>query len=324
MYLMSIYIYICYCDVHMSPALPVTFKQKLRNVIIEEGNTATLRCELSKPGHVVEWWRRGETLLRNGEKYHIRQRDVLIELRVTDVTPEDSDIYTCICGNAETTATLTVNALPITFKQKLKNLQVEEGHNVTLTCEVNKPGVPVEWTLAGEPLENDEKFQMKQRGSVLELMIRDAEPEDSGVYTCTSVPARFKVSLKSQEAEEGTDATLRCELSKRGAVVQWQRDGRPGGKYEMKQEGRLSKLVVYNVEESDAGTYTCKTKDSQSIAELTVQGKDDISGVTEQKRFFCKSVHSCSSDKISKCILQRPMSADVEEVSFKIVQSKQH
>ncbi|XP_024909236.1 obscurin, partial [Cynoglossus semilaevis] len=361
-------------------ALPVTFKQKLRNVIIEEGNTATLRCELSKPGHVVEWWRRGETLLRNGEKYHIRQRDVLIELRVTDVTPEDSDIYTCICGNAETTATLTVNALPITFKQKLKNLQVEEGHNVTLTCEVNKPGVPVEWTLAGEPLENDEKFQMKQRGSVLELMIRDAEPEDSGVYTCTcreqktkatvkvtAVPARFKVSLKSQEAEEGTDATLRCELSKRGAVVQWQRDGRalteetsrgkyemkvegkialmtivnvqpedagrygcvvgdekttaeikvkllpvtfkrelqplaakegasgvfccelskpgaavewrkgrvilkPGGKYEMKQEGRLSKLVVYNVEESDAGTYTCKTKDSQSIAELTVQG----------------------------------------------------
>lgn len=108
---MCIYIYITgsYCDVHMSPALPVTFKQKLRNVIIEEGNTATLRCELSKPGHVVEWWRRGEELLRNGEKYHIRQRDVLIELRVTDVTPEDSDIYTCICGNAETTATLTVN-----------------------------------------------------------------------------------------------------------------------------------------------------------------------------------------------------------------------
>lgn len=90
-------------------ALPVTFKQKLRNVLIEEGNTATLRCELSKPGHTVEWRKGGDELIRNGEKYHIRQRDMLIELRIFDVTPEDSNIYTCICGNVETTATLTVN-----------------------------------------------------------------------------------------------------------------------------------------------------------------------------------------------------------------------
>lgn len=39
----------------------------------------------------------------------MRQRDMLIELKIFDVAPEDSDIYTCICGNIETTATLTVN-----------------------------------------------------------------------------------------------------------------------------------------------------------------------------------------------------------------------
>lgn len=77
--------------------------------MIEEGNTATLRCELSKPGHSVKWRKRGTELIRNGEKYHMRQRDMLIELRICDVKPEDSDIYTCICGNIETTATLTVN-----------------------------------------------------------------------------------------------------------------------------------------------------------------------------------------------------------------------
>ncbi|XP_022616679.1 obscurin-like [Seriola dumerili] len=359
--------------------LPVTFKQKLRNVQIEEGNTATLRCELSKPGHTVEWRKRGDELIRNGEKYHIRQRDLLIELRIFDVTPEDSNIYTCICGNIETTATLTVNALPITFKQKLKNLQVEEGHNITLYCEISKPGVPVEWRLSGDLLENGEKYQIKQRASALELTIRDTVPEDSGVYTCVcreqktkatvkviAVPATFKVSLKSQEAEEGNSVTLRCELSKKGVPLQWQREGqelseelsqgkyqmkvegktalmtilsvqpedagkyscitgdekttaeikvkplpvtfkreiqrlvaregesgvfccelskpaapvewrkgrvilKPGEKYEMKQEGRLTKLVINNLEESDAGKYTCKTKDSQSTAELTVQ-----------------------------------------------------
>lgn len=98
-----------YLNIWSRSALPVTFKQKLRNVLIEEGNTATLRCELSKPGHGVEWRKRGNELIRNGEKYHMRQKDMLIELRISDVTPEDSDIYTCICGNIETTATLTVN-----------------------------------------------------------------------------------------------------------------------------------------------------------------------------------------------------------------------
>lgn len=34
---------------------------------------------------------------------------MLVELRIFDVTLEDSDVYTCICGNAETTATLSVN-----------------------------------------------------------------------------------------------------------------------------------------------------------------------------------------------------------------------
>ena len=78
-------------------------------MLIEEGNTATFRCELSKPGHTVEWRKRGGDLIRTGEKHHIRQRDMLMELRILEVTPDDSDIYTCICGNIETTATLTVN-----------------------------------------------------------------------------------------------------------------------------------------------------------------------------------------------------------------------
>lgn len=94
---------------HASSALPVTFKQKLRNVLIEEGSTAALRCELSKPGRDVEWRKSGNELIRSGEKYQMRQRDMLIELKIFDVTPEDSDIYTCISGNIETTATLTVN-----------------------------------------------------------------------------------------------------------------------------------------------------------------------------------------------------------------------
>lgn len=87
----------------------MAFKQKLKNVLIEEGNTAVFRCELSKAGHSIEWWKAGNQVIRNGDKYQTRQRDTLLELRIVDVMPDDSNIYTCTCGNIETTATLTVN-----------------------------------------------------------------------------------------------------------------------------------------------------------------------------------------------------------------------
>lgn len=67
-----------------------------------------------------------------------------------------------------------------------------------------------------------------------------------------------------------------CELSKPNAHVDW-RKGRvilkPDKKFKMKQEGRIVKLLIHNVEASDAGNYSCKTKDSESTAELTVKGK---------------------------------------------------
>eukprot|EP00064_Thunnus_orientalis_P001398 superscaffoldBa00000095_g1401 len=325
-------VYSCVCADQMTSAtikitaLPVTFKQKLRNVLIEEGNTATLRCELSKPGHSVEWWKSGDELIRNGEKYHMRQRDMLIELRISDVTPEDSDIYTCTCGNIETTATLTVNALPITFKQKLKNLQVEEGHNITLHCEISKPGVLGEWRLKGDLLENGEKYQIKQRDSILELIIRDAVPEDSGVYTCVcreqktkatvkviAVPATFKVSLKSQVAEEGNSVTLCCELSKKGVPVQWQREGQllseevPPGKYQIKIEGKTAQMTILSVQPEDAGKYSCITGDEKTTAEVKVKREEVQKNANGCSLYYKKEEKSKQS--LNKGISNMPATA---------------
>lgn len=57
----------------------------------------------------MAWLRSGDEVIRGGDKYQVRQRDALLELRVCDVKPEDADVYTCVCGSVETTATLTVN-----------------------------------------------------------------------------------------------------------------------------------------------------------------------------------------------------------------------
>lgn len=177
----------------------------------------------------------------------------------------------------------------------------------------------MEWSLRGDLLKNGGKYQIKQRDTALELIIRDAVPEDSGVYTCVcreqrtkatvkvigmlrsfferlppqqkttnkqhlclfspAFPATFKVSLKSQEAEEGMSVRLRCELSKKGVPVHWQREGQvlseemSHGKYQMKLEERTALMTILNIQPGDAGKYSCITGAENTTAEVKVKRK---------------------------------------------------
>lgn len=94
-----------------------------------------------------------------------------------------------------------------------------------------------------------------------------------------AVPATFKVSLKSQEAEEGNSVTLCCELSKKGVHVQWKREIQLlseeifRGKYQMKSEGKMAQMTIHNVQPEDAGRYSCITGDEKTTAEVRVKRK---------------------------------------------------
>lgn len=98
-----------------------------------------------------------------------------------------------------------------------------------------------------------------------------------------ALPVTFKQEIQSTAVKEGVSGVLCGELSRPGAQAEW-RKGRvllkSGKKYEMKQEGCFVKLVINNVEECDAGKYTCKTNDSQSTAELTVHGECVLTSLT--------------------------------------------
>lgn len=95
-------------------------------------------------------------------------------------------------------------------------------------------------------------------------------------YGFVALPVTFKRELQNEVSKEGGTAMFSCELSKPGAPVDW-RKGRvilkAGDKYEIKQDGKITTLIIHNIEESDAGYYSCKTKDSESTAKLTVRGK---------------------------------------------------
>ncbi|XP_036822866.1 obscurin isoform X7 [Oncorhynchus mykiss] len=263
----------------------VTFKHKLERQEAEEGGSVTLHCELSKPGVPVEW-RKGTQVLKSGEKYQLKQKESVSELLISKVVPEDSGDYSCVCGDQKTTASLKIKAQPVTFKQKLGSQEAEEGGNVTLHCELSKPGVPVEWRKGTQVLKSGEKYQLKQKESVSELLISKVVPEDSGDYSCVcgdqkttaslkikALPVIFKQDLQSQEAEEGGSVTLHCELSKPGVPVEWRKGTqvlKSGEKYQMKQKDCSVDLQVCDLKPEDTGSYQCRTGDTESSACLKV------------------------------------------------------
>lgn len=103
--------------------------------------------------------------------------------------------------SAHLIAFIAPSAIPITFKQKLRNQEVVEEGSLTLRCELSKAGVPVEWRKEAQLLREGEKYQMRQEGRAAEMTIRGVTLADGGEYSCSvgmaATSAEIKVRGKS-------------------------------------------------------------------------------------------------------------------------------
>ncbi len=97
-----------------SLVVPARFKGQMKNQQVTEGGKVLLSCELSKPGCQVQW-KKGTESLKHGGRYQIIQRDIMCELQISDLVPEDSGEYSCDCGNEKTTANVVVSGMDKSF-----------------------------------------------------------------------------------------------------------------------------------------------------------------------------------------------------------------
>lgn len=93
------------------PALPPLFKEELKDKEAEEGGEVSLHCELSKAAPVE--WRKDQRILRPSGKYKMRQEGPKAELVIHEIAEKDAGDYTCVCGEHQTTAALTVQGKAI-------------------------------------------------------------------------------------------------------------------------------------------------------------------------------------------------------------------
>lgn len=82
----------------------------LKSQEVEEGNSVTLSCELSKKGVAVQWKREAQLLSEEifRGKYEMRREGKVAQLTIVSVQPEDAAKYSCIAGDEKTTAEVRV------------------------------------------------------------------------------------------------------------------------------------------------------------------------------------------------------------------------
>lgn len=76
------------------------------------------------------------------------------------------------------------SVLPAIFTHELKDQKALEKESVTWSCELSKPGIPVQWRKGEVNLCTCAKYEFRQDGHLVQLIIHDLDPEDSGEYTC--------------------------------------------------------------------------------------------------------------------------------------------
>lgn len=96
------------------------------------------------------------------------------------------------------------------------------------------------------------------------------------LFFFSEIPVLFKKELQNEEAKEGKQVKLTCELSKPDTPVKWMKGDTvlyASEKYEFKQHGTVAELIIRDVKSIDSGDYTCSTGELKTTARVKVKGR---------------------------------------------------
>uniref|UniRef100_A0A8C0EGA4 Obscurin, cytoskeletal calmodulin and titin-interacting RhoGEF n=1 Tax=Bubo bubo TaxID=30461 RepID=A0A8C0EGA4_BUBBB len=264
----------------------IQITRKMEDKTALERHSVILSCDFRPSPKVVKWFK-GHTLIEPSEKYKIKREQHSAELKILKVKPEDAGVYKCRAGNAETEATLTVEARNVEVLKHLQDVEIEEESSAVFSCELSHDDEDVEWFLNGTLLYTNNFNDIRNVHNCYTLTMKQVKPEDAGTVTMKSdkvsesvrlkvieKPAVFMKSLDDVFGEERGVIKLECEVSKEKVKPVWKKDGvklTSGNKYEQIQSGKTLCLLIRDLEKTDAGLYTCDIGTDVAKSKVSVQ-----------------------------------------------------
>lgn len=101
-------------------------------------------------------------------------------------------------------------ALPVTFKRDIQSVAVKEGDRGVLCGELSRPGSQAEWRKGRVVLKPGRKYEMKQEGCLVKLVINHVEESDAGKYTCKTNNSQSTAELTVHGESKLTILTASC------------------------------------------------------------------------------------------------------------------
>ncbi|KAG1944406.1 obscurin [Pimephales promelas] len=301
---------------------PAYFQKELENQNAIEGDSITLRCELSKLVKSVEW-RKGGVVLQPSKKFEMKQEGCVLELHVHDLEPEDNGYYTCDAGDQLTTASVTVQEVEVLIVSGIKNTDVFVGEQAIFSCQLSRHAKGrVQWWLDGTRLENSTFSEISVgEDHVHTLTLRNLSPNDSGtvLFKTGGLSSSAKLLVKDPNVEvvsamedqhiaENQPAEFICQYSRPVKAI-WKRNGIPvqadGRRVIVEQDWTVARLYISCVEPQDGGMYSCEAEGTSVVAHLRVQAKP-IDILQELSNMETIS----GGEALFECALSRPETKD--------------
>ncbi|KAK7889618.1 hypothetical protein WMY93_025178 [Mugilogobius chulae] len=294
------------------------------------GDELILACEVSRPNAPVQWLFNDKPLTPDSRVY-IESYGTLRKIIISDVQPSDSGKYVCDAKDDRMVSVVRVQESPVTFLNKEEDVVLVgyEAESLTLSCFVSRQNAQVRWLKDWTPVEG-ERFKCLTDGFKRTLSIEPLRRSDAGEYTCDAntdqshfsllvkeMRVKFTRPLQDTVAHADGMVTLRCEVGKPKADVQWLRGGQeivPSRRYTIRAEGVERSLTIHRLTRDDAGEYACESKDDRTAAVLAVHMPRVVEFLTElhnttvlegeDATFKLRSDHCGGRGKVSKASLK--------------------
>ncbi|XP_069554256.1 obscurin-like protein 1a [Brachyistius frenatus] len=261
------------------------------------GDDLILACEVSRASAPVQWYC-NDRLLTNDSRTYIETYGTLRKIIISCIQPSDSGKYVCDAVGDKMISIVRIQETPITFVNKEDDVVVTgyEAESVTLMSYVSKESALVRWLKDWTPLEG-ERFRALMEGHKRTLTIETLRRSDAGEYTCDvntdqihfsllvkEMRIKFIRPLRDTVAHADGMVTLRCEVCKPKADVQWLKNGREvvaSRRFTIRADGVERSLTIHRLTHEDAGEYACESRDDRTIATLRVEMPRVVEFLTE-------------------------------------------
>ncbi|VIO88235.1 Uncharacterized protein BM_BM11652 [Brugia malayi] len=262
------------------------FRDLKTEIRVHNGEQARLECKVDgNPEPNITWMRGGRPIedMRNIILSPRGETMMILKSRRSD-----SGSYSCVAknsaGEAEANFIVTVLIAPYIEEQIDQNLRVVQGTQVIMHCPVQgNPKPKIKWLYDGKPITIN-------RGKILsenDLIIQQPEQYEKGRYTCLADneagilytnyeleiigPPKFHHRGETiYEAIIGKTITMECNVeAEPKPEIHWFRGDLPlylRKNIHISSDGQ--KITIHDVEMSDGGKYTCKTKNEAGSADI--------------------------------------------------------